>query len=192
MKQFKILVLAMLIVMSMIPADAFAENKLINVTVDGVPVKWTDAVPYVDNSNRTMVPLSPIANAMFLEVQWDPSDKTAMFFCTYSEQETVSWGTTVDIDGDGIKDSFMGTSGAIFTLNDNVMSTALLYYEFGSDMTNAQPINNITNQITMDTAAVMKDKRIYAPIKYLAEFYDYKVSWDKKTNTVILITNTEE
>ena len=38
----------------------------------------------------------------------------------------------------------------------------------------------------MDTAAVIVNSRTYAPIRYLAEFFGYKVDWDGKTKTVLL------
>ena len=38
--------------------------------------------------------------------------------------------------------------------------------------------------IPMDTAAVIVDGRTYAPIRYLAEFFDYAVSWDGSNRTV--------
>ncbi len=40
--------------------------------------------------------------------------------------------------------------------------------------------------VAMDTAAVIVSSRTYAPIRYLAEFFGYKVDWDGKTRTVLL------
>ena len=40
--------------------------------------------------------------------------------------------------------------------------------------------------VAMDTAAVIVSSRTYAPIRYLAEYFGYKVDWDGKTKTVIL------
>ena len=39
---------------------------------------------------------------------------------------------------------------------------------------------------TMDTAAIIRDSRTYAPVRYLAEAAGYDVSWDNDTRTVIL------
>ena len=38
--------------------------------------------------------------------------------------------------------------------------------------------------VTMDTAAVSVNGRSYAPVRYLAEFFGYTVTWDGKTRTV--------
>ena len=51
----------------------------INVTVDGTPVAWTDAKPFIDENDRTLVPLRPIANALGLEVAWNDDTNTASF-----------------------------------------------------------------------------------------------------------------
>ena len=56
---------------------AFAAD--INVTVDGTPVAWTDAKPFIDKNDRTLVPLRPIANALGLEVGWNDDTNTAAF-----------------------------------------------------------------------------------------------------------------
>ena len=38
--------------------------------------------------------------------------------------------------------------------------------------------------VTMDTAAISVNGRSYAPVRYLAEFFGYTVTWDGKTRTV--------
>ncbi len=192
MKQFKFIFLAMIIIMSIFPTNAFAENKAINVTIDGVPVTWTDAAPYVDENNRTMVPLSAIANAMRLDVAWDNVDKTATFTMIYDEQNIVPAGYIKDTDGDGVADSFMGASGVVFTLNNNIATYVLLHYTFGADMAADEPTSMDSYTATMDTAAVMKDNRTYAPVKYLAEFYGYTAAWDKTTSTVVLTSEVQQ
>ncbi len=40
--------------------------------------------------------------------------------------------------------------------------------------------------VEMDTAAVIVGGRTYAPIRYLAEYFGYKVDWEGKTRTVLL------
>ena len=51
----------------------------ISVTVEGTPVAWTDAKPFIDENDRTLVPLRPIANALGLEVAWNDDTNTAAF-----------------------------------------------------------------------------------------------------------------
>ena len=40
--------------------------------------------------------------------------------------------------------------------------------------------------LTMDTAAVIRDSRTYAPVRYLAEAAGYTVDWDNASRTVII------
>ena len=60
-----------------ISTTAFAAD--INVSVDGTPISWTDAKPFIDENSRTLVPLRPIANALGLEVAWDDDKNQASF-----------------------------------------------------------------------------------------------------------------
>ena len=43
--------------------------------------------------------------------------------------------------------------------------------------------------IQMDTMAILVDGRTYAPVKYLAEFFNYNVDWDGESNTVAIWSN---
>ena len=56
---------------------AFADE--IQVTVDGTPIEWTDAKPFINADSRTLVPLRPIANALGLSVSWNEEAKQATF-----------------------------------------------------------------------------------------------------------------
>ena len=40
--------------------------------------------------------------------------------------------------------------------------------------------------VEMDTSAVIVNGRTYAPIRYLAEYFGYSISWDRMTRTVII------
>ena len=51
----------------------------LNVSVEGTPVVWTDAKPFIDENSRTLVPLRPIANALGLDVSWDDNKNQASF-----------------------------------------------------------------------------------------------------------------
>ena len=59
---------------SMVPATAFAAD--ITVTANGDKVAFTDAAPYINSDNRTLVPLRAIAEALNLKVDWDDKAKT--------------------------------------------------------------------------------------------------------------------
>ena len=113
-----------------------------DVTVKGTPVNWTDAAPFIDANNRTMVPLRAVGETLGLTVSWDSAAREAVFT-------------------DGVKTIF-----------------------FPIDSNTARAGDGSTVQ--MDTAAVIVDSRTYAPIRYLAEFFGYKVGWDSGTRTVII------
>ena len=51
----------------------------IGVTVGGMPVIWTDALPFIDENSRTMVPLRAVADALGLTVGWDGRAREASF-----------------------------------------------------------------------------------------------------------------
>ncbi len=51
----------------------------ISVTVAGDPVAWTDAVPFIDENSRTMVPLRAVGDALGLTVGWDGLAREAFF-----------------------------------------------------------------------------------------------------------------
>ncbi len=51
----------------------------INVTVDNRPVAWTEAKPFIDENNRTLVPVHPFANAMGLTIDWNANSQIPRF-----------------------------------------------------------------------------------------------------------------
>lgn len=114
----------------------------IGVTVGGKPVRWTDAVPFIDGNSRTMVPLRAVGDALGLAVSWDGKAREAIF-------------------SDG---------------------TRTLYFPIGS----SEAHTGQGETLTMDTAAVIVNDRTYAPIRYLAEYFGYTVSWDSTTRTVLI------
>lgn len=57
-----------------------------------------------------------------------------------------------------------------------------IYFPIGSSTAHT----NDRGPITMDTAAVIVNDRTYAPIRYLAEYFGYKVGWDAAARTVII------
>lgn len=51
----------------------------INVTVNGETVAWTDAAPFIDENDRTMVPLRAVGEALGLVAYWDAPAREAVF-----------------------------------------------------------------------------------------------------------------
>ena len=50
-----------------------------SVTVGGKAVAWTDAAPFIDANNRTMVPLRAVGDALGLKVEWNDAKREASF-----------------------------------------------------------------------------------------------------------------
>ena len=78
----------------------------VRVTVGGNPVAWTDVRPYIDENNRTMVPLRVVAEALGMTVSWDAYRREASFsvgtktltFPIGSTEAVKEDGTTVKMD----------------------------------------------------------------------------------------------
>ncbi len=56
-----------------------APDAAVAVTVNGEPVQWSDAVPFIDTNSRTMVPLRAVADVLGLTVNWDGAKREASF-----------------------------------------------------------------------------------------------------------------
>jgi len=167
------LLLLLSLLLGTAPISAFAANQDINVSVNGKNVVWTDAKPFIDSNNRTLVPLRSVAEAMGLEVTWDAETKTAGFIGTKNFDKDGK-NFTAKVSVDFIIDEYGGEYDA------------RLYYgdiDLGSTLGNDQFAGYI---MEMDTSAIIKNNRTFAPIRYLAEYFGYTVEWDGNTKTVIL------
>lgn len=147
---------------AMLVIPATAAEPAVTVTLDGVPVQWTDATPFIDENGRTMVPLRAVAEAMGLEVEWDDAAQIAWF----SEIKEFSNRTTSDAIG--------------FPIGK------MECYNVYTDTYSNGKIDSYTETSDMNTAAVLKDGRTYAPLRYLAEFFFFDVAWNEATFTVSL------
>ncbi|MBR6259414.1 MAG: copper amine oxidase N-terminal domain-containing protein [Oscillospiraceae bacterium] len=58
---------------------AYAEGKAPKIAVDGKAVQWTDAVPFIDGNDRTLVPLRAVGDALGLQVEWNGPKREAVF-----------------------------------------------------------------------------------------------------------------
>ena len=78
----------------------------ISVTVGGEAVAWTDALPFIDENSRTMVPLRAVGNALGLTVDWDSQAREAsfsdgtktIFFPIGSAEARTGDGETIPMD----------------------------------------------------------------------------------------------
>lgn len=58
---------------------SFSFSSTVKVFVDGRAVVWTDAEPFIDSNDRTMVPLRAVGETMKLTVGWNSSTHEASF-----------------------------------------------------------------------------------------------------------------
>lgn len=186
MKRIKLVAMVIVMVLTMVPCSAFAADKAVNVTVDGVPVQWTDARPYVDENNRTMVPLAAIGEAMGISAEWDQELKMAIFGVGFSQEDAILQGFMRDMDADGVGDVFLGATVIGFRIGQDKAPWVADYYLIGGTVDEVEYRDE--NFVQMDTEPVIKDGRTYAPVKYLAEYFGYKTEWNNATKTVVIST----
>ena len=144
--------------------DIPRENPTIGVRVNGTAVRWTDVQPFIDNNDRTMVPLRAVAEALGLEVQWDNATRTASFLGTVTDENLTRYQVRVDFQ--------IGSTSANVTYQ----------HLSGSPST--------SETIRMDTVPVIVNDRTFAPIRYLAEAFGYTVSWNGALRQVELYSGT--
>lgn len=175
MKKFAALILTGIMILGCFGTVLGAEIK---VTVDGTPVVFTDAKPYVDENGRTMVPLRPVADAMGVDVEWDRRTKTAVFSDTYDP----------GIEGFGYDINGKQVYGRIEYMSLSFKVDATRVEMFGNVKKDNGEMTMIADSFQMDTTAVVKDGRTYAPLRYMVQSFGYNVDWEQETKTVA-VTN---
>jgi hypothetical protein len=155
----------------------------IGVIIDGEVVIFTTVAPFVDENNRTLVPLRAIGEAMGLTVSWDNEQRKATFKKEYTWENSPLYQ---DSDGDGENDEYLAYESVLFTIGDNIAIHETAWYDKGTSPKDSYPSFGCLGEISMNTAAIIKDSSTYAPIRYLAEAFRYDVGWNNETRTVIL------
>lgn len=163
MKKCISILLAVLLLMLLCPT-ALAAGDDIQVAVNGTLVIWTDAVPFIDENGRTLVPLRAVAEALGLDVAWDADRQEAVFSRT--------------------DELFDGPADMV--LRFPIGSTTATYDSYIYGNGTGTTLTNGT--LEMDTAAVIVNGRTYAPVRYLAEFFNWNVAWNNATKTVYIGT----
>lgn len=183
-KTISLLLTAMLLICA-VPMSAFAAGA-IHVTLDEKEIVFPDAKPFVNKDNRTLVPLSPIATAMGLEVAWDNEAEIATFTHTFTAENSPAF---YEKDAKNPNGCYLGKETIAFRIGKKEAVHTVYYYDL-KDTARTTPASEKmwSKTITMDTEAVIQDQRTYAPVKYLAETLGYDVIWDEVNSTVILNT----
>jgi hypothetical protein len=75
--------------------DVLNDGNYINVSAGGKNIIWTDAQPFIDENERTQIPIRAVAEAMDCKVDWDDATETA----TITKGDTV---ITITIGSDDL------------------------------------------------------------------------------------------
>lgn len=169
-------VLVLTMVFSLSLTCAYADSSNVKVTVDGKAVTFNNDLgyPYIDNNGRTMVPFRAVANFMSgVKVGWNGDSREAAFFKS---------GSVMPQSGQGYQLQAM----VHFPIDTNQAWGG--YKWVSSYYYPNEPDNTLFwhRLVTMDTNAVIKNSRTYAPIRFLAEALGYDVGWNGNTRTVII------
>lgn len=133
----------------------------VKVTVDGKAIAFTDAKPFVDENNRTQVPMRALGEALGCNVDYyqDYGDKYATFAKTANNGLNLSARFTIEGFGDDGRSYRLKIDEYLF------------------------------NAGWVDTDPKIIKNRCYLPARYVAEIFGYQVTWDGKNNTVIVNTD---
>ena len=180
MKKILSFSLVLLIITSMVSV-VYAKDNSINVRVDNKNVVFSDSAPFIDENSRTLVPLRAIGEAMGLDVDWDGDTKTATFTKVYNLENTPASND----------ESYVGKETVTFTVGSKQARIGAYFYPTDQVVQGADDENYSSdgwNNITMDTAAIIKDGRTYAPVKYLADTFRVEAKWSGAEKTVDLFS----
>ncbi|MGI6679795.1 MAG: copper amine oxidase N-terminal domain-containing protein [Dehalobacterium sp.] len=184
----KYLVVLTIVLLMLLSVGAVNAQSQIGVTIDGEEVIFTDAAPFIDENSRTLIPLRAAGEAMGLTVDWDPQQGA-----TFTKE--YSWDNAPlhkDLDDDGEIDAYLGLEKVVFKIGENKAIYEESWYDKDSLPDINFPIEGGIGEITMDTAAIIKDSRIYAPMRYLAEAFRYYVGWEANTVVLNYMTSCEK
>ena len=128
------------------------------VLVEEQPILWTDAAPFLDENGRTLVPLRAVAEGLGLTVEWDAGNRQARFLRETEESEGY-YGAREQLT---------------FSVGESRATGCVYVCQAGQCHLEDLQV------VEMDTAAVIVGDRVYAPLRYLAEFFGYTVEWDEE------------
>lgn len=114
----------------------------IKVDINGSYIEFDEdtGIPYIDENQRTMVPIRAAMEALACSVEWNGGNRSAVI---------TKADTTVEVP---VGEKFITRNGS---------------------------------RIETDTEAVLKNGRIYLPLRAVAESIGAEVTWNQKTHTVI-------
>lgn len=149
-------------------AEGFDEIIVYDDMLDKI-YKLPDAKPYIDTNNRLMVPLRLAAEAIDLEVVWDADAQRATFTGDAYYDDRREESPYVQYVG------VVCETEVAFQVNNRM---AVISY--------ARPEEKVYKTIQMDTVPVIRNGRVYAPIRYLTEAFGQSPIWDGSLKRIIL------
>lgn len=158
----------------------FASELNPSVLIDGSPLVFTDALPFVDEHSRTQVPVRALAEALGCEVIWNGASQEVTITKAYAESDGIKAQDSSTYVCMKELHLFIGTQDYDASFNTALKGTVFdgtVNTLYGTEWQGIK---------TMDTAPIIKGDRTYLPARYVAEYFGYTVGWDGSTNTVII------
>ena len=182
MKRFLSLLLGTALIFSLcIPALA-ADNS-IKVTVDDREVVFTDAQPFCDENNRTLIPVRFVSEAMNADVTWDNDARVATVVKDGTQVDITIGSKTLKVTKAG-KTSYVTMDTVAVIKNERTYLPIRFVVEALGGYVDWASVYNTVEIVSADgnvSAAEIQRLRSYAPIQY----------WGDKNNPLGHIVSSE-
>ena len=170
MKRFLSLLLGTALIFSLcIPALA-ADNP-IKVTVDDRDVVFTDAQPFCDENNRTLIPVRFVSEAMNADVTWDNNARVATVVKDGTQVDITIGSKTLKVTKAG-KTSYVTMDTVAVIKNERTYLPIRFVVEALGGYVDWASVYNTVEIVSADgnvSAAEIKRLRSYAPVQYWGE-----------------------
>lgn len=166
MKKILSIIMIMVLMLNISLINVFAaEQKPINITVNGTYVPRTDVAPFIEDG-RTLVPVRAVAETMGAEVLWD------------NDTQTVTMSKLNDkITYEG-KEYFNCITNAKLVIGQKSITIGL------TDENGIQVFSVVKE---MDVSAKIVNSRTFIPARFVGYALGYDVFWEDKPGTVAMV-----
>lgn len=215
MKKLFRLISLITVVILLLSAPIYADetSDAISVTIDGIPVMFPDAQPFIKNG-RTMIPIRFISENMGGKVSWNQSTKTATIkqgnitivltignsSAAVVDSSTSKRETKLFDAAPVIKDSrtfvplrFVSeTMGCGVSWNGNTRTVAIRTDGVMTEKLGKSDINVSVNSKTVifeDVKPVLKSSDIFVPVRAVADAMGADISLNSSTDDITLTFN---
>lgn len=166
MKKILSIIMIMVLMLNVSLINVFAaEQKPINITVNGTYVPRTDVAPFIEDG-RTLVPVRAVAETMGAEVLWDNDTQTV----TMSKLNNK-----ITYEG---KEYFNCKTNAKLVIGQKSITIGLI------DENGVQVFSVVKE---MDIAAKIVNNRTFIPARFVGYALGYDVFWEDKPGTVAMV-----